>query len=260
MKTNNILAISIATGVILSFWVMWSYAYNSYNNNNYPNSNQSFLDNITKSDLTADEKDLILYQYNEEKVAYDLYNYFYELYWNRTFSMIANSENQHMKAVESLIERYSLETPTDYWVLQSTFDSLKLEWEKSLNDALTVWIKVEMLDIEDMVNAIKNTDNDDLKQVFLNIGWASYNHLRAFARQIDTDIDYSNYLSENEVNSRWNLSYKLEDRLIEEWISLPENNYDIPCQSSWNKYSNSWKWKWSWAWKWNWNRTGWIWR
>lgn len=244
MKTNNILAIFIATSLVLIIWVLWVSAYNSYNKNHY-RWNQLFLDEIPKSDLTTDEENLILDQYREEKVAYDLYNYFYELYGNKTFSMIANSENQHMQAVKSLIDRYSLETPTDYWKLKDTYNTLKKEWEKSLNDALNVWIKVEMLDIEDMVNAIKNTDNDDLKQVFLNIGWASYNHLRAFARNANTNLNFSKYLSNDELNTRWSLSFKLADMLESEWVSLPEYD-DIPCNSFENSYdknySRSWRW------------------
>lgn len=247
MKTNNILAIFIATSVVLALWIVWVSAYNSYNNYHY-RWNQSFLDEIPKSDLTNDEENLILDQYREEKVAYDLYNYFYELYGNRTFSMIANSEKQHMQAVKSLINRYSLVIPTDYWKLEDTYNTLKSEWEKSEKDALNVWVKVEMLDIEDMVNAIKNTDNDDLKQVFLKIGWASYNHLRAFARNTDTTLDFSKYLSEDELNTRWSLSYKLADMLESEWVSLPEYNdyYDMPCNSfgsSYDKnYSRNWRW------------------
>lgn len=64
-----------------------------------------------------------------------------------------------------------------------------------------------MLDIDDIANTIKNTDNDDLKAVFLNIGGASYNHLRGFSQELSRDgydsmIDTSKYLSDTELSSR----------------------------------------------------------
>jgi hypothetical protein len=128
--------------------------------------------------LSDAEKQELYYGYSEEKLAHDLYTYFYSLYGTQTFQNIANSESQHMTAVKTLLDRYSLATPTDYGTLQSTFDSLRVEGEKSLQSALEVGLKVEMLDIEDIKDTIKTTDNDDLKIVFTNIGGASYNHMR----------------------------------------------------------------------------------
>ncbi|MBT3726598.1 DUF2202 domain-containing protein [bacterium] len=38
-----------------------------------------------------------------------------------------------------------------------------------MEDALYVGLQIEILDIEDIEDAIKNTDNDDFKVVFTNI-------------------------------------------------------------------------------------------
>lgn len=126
--------------------------------------------NVAASPLSEDEKRLISYQYSEEMLARDSYANFFKLYGDQAFQNIAESEQKHMDAVKTLLDRYSLPVPTGYGELQSTFDSLKAEGEKGRKEALEVGLKIESLDIEDMVKAIKATDNDDAKIVFANIG------------------------------------------------------------------------------------------
>jgi hypothetical protein len=83
-----------------------------------------------------------------------------------------------------------------------------------------------MLDIDDISKNIKLTDNDDFKIIFTNIWWASYNHLRSFIKAIEnnnltTNLDYSKYLTNDDLNTRWPLNKKLYDKLIWEWVVLP---------------------------------------
>ena len=171
---------------------------------------------------------MLYYGYSEEMLAHDMYMYFYELYGVNTFQNIANSELEHMTAVKALLDRYELDIPTDYGELSDEFDALKAEWEESLQKALEVWIKIEMLDIEDIAETIRTTDNDDFKIMFTNIGGASYNHLRGFVswlanNWLTTDIDYSEYLSEEEVATKWGaLKTKMAEKLEAEGVELPE--------------------------------------
>ncbi len=178
------------------------------------------IKDIAPSELSEQEKLDLDYQYSEEMVARDAYNYFYTLYWVQTFKNIAESEGQHMEAIKVLLERYNLSAPTNYGELQSTFNSLKLEWEKSLQNALDVGLKIEILDINDIVDTIKTTDNDDIKIVFTDIWWASYNHMRWFLKWLSnaglsSSIDYSSYLNQDEVNSKWTLKAKLVEKLAQ---------------------------------------------
>lgn len=187
---------------------------------------------VAASPLSEDEKRLISYQYSEEMLARDAYAHFFKLYGDRTFQNIAESEQKHMDAVKTLLDRYSLPVPTGYGELQSTFDSLKAEGEKGKKEALEVGLKIEMLDIEDMVKAVKATDNDDVKIVFANIGGASYNHLRAFSRALSsngfsTSVDVSKYLSASELQSRGTLKGKLFDRLANEGVEIPAGTSDM---------------------------------
>lgn len=182
--------------------------------------------NVAASPLSEDEKRLVSYQYSEEMLARDSYANFFKLYGDQTFQNIAESEQKHMDAVKTLLDRYSLPVPTGYGELQSTFDSLKAEGEKGKKEALEVGLKIEMLDIEDMVKAIKATDNDDVKIVFANIGGASYNHLRGFSKALSangsaTSVDVSKYLSATELQSRGPLKNKLSERLTQEGVTVP---------------------------------------
>lgn len=265
MKTNTIL---ITLWVIVSILLIWYVSVEARNNwfyqkyfwwnkqnhqvQNSQNMNHSgSIENIEKSELSEQEKELVLFQYTEEKVAHDLYTYFYSLYNIQTFKNIAESEAKHMEQVQLLIDRYGLSTPTEYGVLAQTYDELKAKWEKSLNDALEVGIQVEMLDIEDITKTIKTVDNDDIKFVFLNIGGASYNHLRWFAKNAHTKIDYSKYLSSEEVQSAWwALKGKLLERLESEWMTFSQSVKENIENCDWeNNSQNMHQWK-NWRGRW----------
>lgn len=257
MKTNKTLLAILATTIILSLWIGSTYAYgwnwnwkgqwqwqwmsqwqwqwmnkwNSWGNSNWSTSKDhstwDMIGDIEKQDVDAIEIDLLKKQYEEEMMANELYTLFYEMYGVQTFSNIAASEAQHMEAVKVLLDRYEVEIPTNYDHIQSLYDDLKEKWSSSLKDALEVWVSIEIVDIDDIVTAIKSTDNDDIKTVFTNIGWGSYNHMRWFVKalannNLTTDIDYSDYLSSDDVDSKWSIKVKLAEKLESEWVDLPE--------------------------------------
>ncbi|MBP9779493.1 DUF2202 domain-containing protein [Candidatus Gracilibacteria bacterium] len=184
------------------------------------------LSGVATSPLTEQEKLDLAYQYSEEMVARDAYTYFYSLYNIPTFQNIAASEQEHMDAVKTLLERYSLPIPTGYGELENTFATLKAEGEKGAKEALEVGLKIEILDIKDIVETIKATDNTDIKIVLTNIGGASYNHMRGFLQGLSnngytTTIDTSSYLTQSDLATRGNLKSKLSEKLASEGISIP---------------------------------------
>jgi len=190
-------------------------------------STWDMLNDIEKQDVDAIEIDLLEKQYEEEMMANELYNSFYEMYGIETFKNIANSEAQHMEAVKSLLDRYDIEVPTNYDHIQDLYDSLKEAWSKSAFDALEVWVKIEFVDIDDIIKAIKATDNDDIKVVLTNIWGASYNHLRGFLKAIDsngyeTELDWNQYLDESDLSVKWPIKYKLAEKLEADGVDLPE--------------------------------------
>lgn len=199
---------------------------------------------IPASDLSDKEKEILSYGYSEELLARDVYNYLYELYGEEIFSRIADSEQKHMEAVEVLLDRYELDIPSGYGDLQSTYEALIAEWEKGLKEALEVGLQIEILDIEDIEEAIKETDNDDFKIVFTNIGGASFNHMKAFVNALNdnnltTDIETWEFLSADDLESRWPLKYKLAERLEVAWVELPEQVSSETLKEKWPKDGGS---------------------
>lgn len=183
---------------------------------------------VPLQDLSEAEQEMLYYGYSEELLAHDMYLYFYELYGTPTFKNIADSEQEHMTAVKALLDRYELDIPTDYGELTDEFVALKAEGEESVLKALEVGVKIELLDIEDIAQTIRTTDNDDFRIIFTNIGWASYNHLRGFLSAInnaglETEIDYSDYITDEEVATKGgSLKSKMAEKLEAEGMVLPE--------------------------------------
>ena len=183
---------------------------------------------IDAEDVDAIEIDLLEKQYEEEMMANELYMSFYEMYGVETFKNIAESEAKHIKAVKALLDRYDIDAPTSYDHIQDLYDNLKAKGALSLKDALEVWVSIEIVDIDDIVTAIKSTDNEDIKTVMVNIGGASYNHMRGFVNGLanngyTTDIDYSDYLTSEDIKTKgWALKVKLAEKLEAEWVEIPE--------------------------------------
>ncbi len=225
MKTYKVLSSLVATLVMLSIWWASTYAY--WHQNWHDHDFKWSIENIEKQDLDSTEIDLLKKQYEEEMMANELYTSFYEKYGIDTFKNIAESEARHMDAVKVLLDRYEITTPTNYDHIQSLYESLKAKWNVSLKDALEVWVTIEKVDIDDIIKAIKITDNDDIKTIFLEIWWASYNHMRWFVNAFDTNnlvnsVDYSDYLSSDDLEKKWPIKTKLAEKLKSEWVELPE--------------------------------------
>ena len=214
---------------------------------------------IPSSDVSEVEKELLINQYWEEKMARDLYAYASEKYPNvNTFGNITKSEQKHMDTLQVLLDRYNIDAPSDYAKDNDLYVTLKNKIDISEKDAIEVWIMVETVDIDNITADIKATDNDDFKVILVNIGWASYNHLRGFANALDnnwytTDIDISNYLTSEDLDSKGPIKVKLSEKLESEWVSLPEqasSDYiKESCKghndsdSSSSSHGSMWKWK-----------------
>lgn len=152
------------------------------------------------SDLSQDEIDGLLYMVEEEKLARDVYLTLYNLTGLQVFDNIAKSEQRHMDAVLSLIEKYNLTAPEaldqvgvfQNEELQNLYDQLVQMGSQSTEDALKVGALIEETDIEDLEDWIAKTDNEDIKTVYSNLMAGSENHLRAFVGQLERlGVDYT---------------------------------------------------------------------
>jgi len=127
----------------------------------------------------------------EEKVARDAYEYLGETWNLRIFNNIKQSEQRHMEMMESLLEKnkiaYEISDERGVFYnkdLQKMYNDLIEKGSKSRRDALEVGKLIEVTDIKDLEEAIKNTSDEYIKQVYSNLLRASQNHLKAFNRQL----------------------------------------------------------------------------
>ena len=203
------------------------------------------------------EKTMLINQYGEERMARDLYTYAYKKYGIQTFANIAKAEQKHMDAVKVLLDRYNITAPSDYAADNELYNTLKTNIDKSEKTAIEAWITIEIKDINDIAKDIKATDNDDIKTIFLRIWWASYNHMRWFVKALNnagytTDLKWINYLSEDDINTKWPLTYKLAEKLEAEGVSLPQSSKEIKEKcGKWdsNTSQKNWQKMWKSQWK-----------
>lgn len=139
--------------------------------------------------LTAQEKEDLLYMYEEERLARDIYTALAGQWDVPIFSNIAASEQTHMNAVELLIFTYDLDLPETgapgsyaFEELESLYRDLLGQGSISLEQALAVGAAIEELDIADLEERMARTDNEDILITYERLRRGSINHLRAFTR------------------------------------------------------------------------------
>ena len=153
----------------------------------------------------------IVFMREEEKLARDVYQLLYTQWGQPIFNNIAASEQQHMDAVATLIARYKLPDPASHTgtgvfvdpELQTMFNALMSQGQTSLNAALQVGAAIEDLDIKDLNERIAQTDNPDVKLVYMNLLKGSRNHLRSFVSKLTAaGVSYTpQYISQAEFDA-----------------------------------------------------------
>jgi len=167
------------------------------------------LADVTKQDVSDKEKEDLLWMREEEKLARDVYLAMYDKWGLEVFKNIAKSEQRHMDAVKALLDRYNIPDPVKNEdargvftnkQLQELYDKLIAQGSKSKIDALKVGATIEDVDIRDLNEALKRTDNEDIKLVYESLKAGSYNHMRAFVGQLrQNGSDYTpQYITQEE--------------------------------------------------------------
>lgn len=118
------------------------------------------IDTNTRAELTADQKEMIFFIYEEEKLARDVYIRLAKIYKNEEiFSLMQSIEQKHMEMARGICHAYGVETSRVYEdmigkfdspVLQTLYDSCIETGSRSRLDALEVCEFVELTDIEDL--------------------------------------------------------------------------------------------------------------
>jgi len=149
--------------------------------------NGSGYRSIFVANLTQKQKDDLIFMYQEEKMARDVYIALGKKWGERVFLNIQRSEQNHMNAIERLLNKYSLSVPVDNSdighfaneELQALYNDLVAKGNLSLKDALEVGVAIEETDIADLEEKMANTPLD-ISRVYQNLLRGSYRHLRAF--------------------------------------------------------------------------------
>jgi hypothetical protein len=142
--------------------------------------------------LTAEEEHWLTYLREEEKLARDVYVYLYDKYHSPVFYNIYKSEQKHMDAIKTLLDRYGLNDPAagndpgvfDNPDLQALYDVLIGQGCVSLVEALKVGVIIEESDIDDLTEGIASTKRKDIMTVYNNLLQGSLNHLDAFCSNL----------------------------------------------------------------------------
>ncbi len=148
----------------------------------------------SSSALTQEQKDILLFIYQEEKVARDTYMTLGNYYPNQNvYQNIQDSEQKHMDSAQSLCEKYGVdisnvdETDVGVFVvpvLQELYDTLVAQGYQSELSGLMVGEYIELTDIDDLEHAAEGMPAD-VVNVYENLKAGSYNHLDAFRSAID---------------------------------------------------------------------------
>ncbi len=131
----------------------------------------------------------LLYMLEEEKLAGDIYDAFYDQYGATVFDNIAQSEDNHFDAL--LAQAESLGLDTDSFVfnepgtfenpeLQEMYDTLLAQGSVSLEAALEVGVAIETKDMTDIAEAAELVEGTQLEQVYDHLLTGSSYHLEAF--------------------------------------------------------------------------------
>jgi len=143
-----------------------------------------------KYDLTTEQEEALIFMYQEEKLARDVYDALGDQWELRPFLKIKKAEQKHMDAVGRLLDKYGItrpvgDTPGEFAdsSLQSLYNELVEKGLQSEVDALETGRLIEITDIKDLEERIKDS-TPDVKRVFSKLKRGSYNHLRAFERNL----------------------------------------------------------------------------
>lgn len=142
--------------------------------------------------LSTEDRDSLVFMYEEEKLARDVYTTLSGLWSIQQLNMIQGSEQNHMDAIGDLMTTYDVPFETleigvfENTDLQSLYDDLVAEGSVSELAAVTVGATIEDLDIVDLQEYTMNTSSEELAAVYEQLTCGSRNHLRAFVMGIES--------------------------------------------------------------------------
>lgn len=147
----------------------------------------------TNNVLTEEQKDMLFFIYQEEKVARDVYITLGKIYHNENIvELIRNAEQRHIDSARELCDMYGVETSHvdenavgkfESLVLQTLYDACIEQGTKSLLDALEVGEFIGNTEIDDLEHASVGMPSD-VVDVYEKLKKGNINHSNAFQAAI----------------------------------------------------------------------------
>ena len=147
----------------------------------------------TASILTEEQKDMLFFIYQQEKVARDVYDTLSNIHKDEsTFALMKYAEQRHISCAKELCDIYGVETSEINEdsvgkfvspVLQTLYDECTKKGMESLLDALEVGEFLETTDIADLEQASVGMPND-VVDVYNKLKQRNISHLGAFQTAI----------------------------------------------------------------------------
>jgi hypothetical protein len=169
-------------------------------------SGQTMASAAAVATLSSREKDGLIFIWEEEKAARDLYASLYEKNNLSIFLDLVRSEQSHMDQAKAVIEKYGLSLPEDKpgifqnQTLQEIHDELLAEGLQSDQDALKVAAAFEEISIIDLEEELAATQAEDIRIAYQGLLAGSRKHLRSYVSDLkDQGIQYDpHYLDRGE--------------------------------------------------------------
>jgi len=155
-------------------------------------SSLSFCQKSSKK-LKIEDKEALLFMYEEEKLARDTYTFLDNKWGIEQFANIKGSEQKHMDAIAGVLDNYNISYETlengkfSYKKLQDLYDDFAKTGIISKANALEIGATIEDLDIVDLQEFENASNNNDVISVFSNLRCGSRNHIRAFVSTITSE-------------------------------------------------------------------------
>ncbi|MFZ1527221.1 MAG: DUF2202 domain-containing protein [Ferruginibacter sp.] len=152
-----------------------------------------YLQAAAQTPISVQEKNDLLFMWQEEKLARDAYDFMYSRYQTNPFGNIRHSERRHMHEMENLLEKFGVKDASQADTAAGKFSDTSLAMlyktcisksSLSMKEALSGGALIEETDIKDLQLRISHTSNKEIIASFQYLLMGSENHLRAFNRRL----------------------------------------------------------------------------
>lgn len=133
----------------------------------------------------------MLFIWEEEKTARDLYTSLYRVNNLSIFMDLARSESSHMDQVKAIMDQYDLAIPGNdepgvfhNESLQKIYDDLLKSGSRSDRDALKAAAAFEEISIMDLERELNATDTENIRAVYQGLLAGSRKHLRSYVTDL----------------------------------------------------------------------------